>query len=512
MGGVIRRFVVDRMACVDLPAFPLQLLVRDHPDWRGQPVAVVDKDKPQGVILWVNSRARRFRILPGMKYAQGLSLSSELRAGVVSQADIERHVRELTEALQFYSADVEAFDVEPGVFWLDASGLSLLYPSLRKWAGLIGEELTKANFVWTVAVGFSRFGTYAASKSAYKRDDAKRGKRIVFFDKSQAEHESARRVPIDRLSFEPDTRDTLARLGIHHVGGFIDLPQEGIRKRFGDTAHKLYLLARDEMYSPIQAAPHPDPLVAQIGFDHPEKSVGRLMPVVELMLTSLLSAIESRACLLTAVTLRLELDNGEHVNEHLKPAKPTLDANEVLQLIDLRLNQVKLPSGVVDLTIEADSVRSRHNQGELFEEKPPRDLEAINRAFARLRAELGDHAVMYAELRDGHLPEARYEWRPLERIDKPEARKVKTKPLVRRIFSRAIGFIGRSSDSHEGVFLSTINSGAVRELLGPFVISGGWWIRRVHREYYFARTASGRWLWVYYDRRRRKFYQQGAVE
>ena len=42
------------MACVDLPAFPLQLLGLRHPEWRGLPTVVVAEDKPQGVILWSN--------------------------------------------------------------------------------------------------------------------------------------------------------------------------------------------------------------------------------------------------------------------------------------------------------------------------------------------------------------------------------------------------------------------------------------------------------------------------
>ena len=44
------RCVVDRTACVDLPAFPLQLLLKRRPGWRDHPVAVVDSDKPQGLV------------------------------------------------------------------------------------------------------------------------------------------------------------------------------------------------------------------------------------------------------------------------------------------------------------------------------------------------------------------------------------------------------------------------------------------------------------------------------
>ena len=80
---------MDRMACVDLPAFPLQLLLRREPGWRDHPVAVVDSDKPQGIVLWVNERARARRILPGIRYAAGLSLAGDLHAAEVSPAEIE---------------------------------------------------------------------------------------------------------------------------------------------------------------------------------------------------------------------------------------------------------------------------------------------------------------------------------------------------------------------------------------------------------------------------------------
>ena len=35
---------MDRMACVDLQAFPLQLLLKRHADWQSRPVVVVDHD------------------------------------------------------------------------------------------------------------------------------------------------------------------------------------------------------------------------------------------------------------------------------------------------------------------------------------------------------------------------------------------------------------------------------------------------------------------------------------
>ena len=54
--------------------------------------------------------------------------------------------------------------------------------------------------------------------------------------------------------------------------------------------------------------------------------------------------------------------------------------------------------------------------------------------------------------------------------------------------------------------------GAVARMHGPFRTSGGWWVRTVERDYYWAETQKGELLWVYYDRPRRRWYLQATVE
>ena len=123
-----------RLACVDLPAFPLQLLLRRHPEWACYPAAVVAEDKPQGVVLWVNEKARQLGVLPGLRYAAALSLATGLHAGEVKSTEIQKASRELTHRLIRFTPEVEPAAEEPGVFWLNGMGLTLLYPSSGRWA------------------------------------------------------------------------------------------------------------------------------------------------------------------------------------------------------------------------------------------------------------------------------------------------------------------------------------------------------------------------------------------
>ena len=77
-----------QIACVDLPAFPLQLALHLHPDWARDPVVVVEDDRPLAEILWANRAARSHRIRRGMKFAAAQSLVARLHGAVVSPAEI----------------------------------------------------------------------------------------------------------------------------------------------------------------------------------------------------------------------------------------------------------------------------------------------------------------------------------------------------------------------------------------------------------------------------------------
>jgi protein ImuB len=522
------------MACVDLPSLPLQLLLLQHPEWREHPVAVVDRDKPQGVILWVNDRAGALRILPGMRYAAGLSLARELRAGVVPAPEIARRVSAIAEVLRRFTPDVEPSADEPGVFWLDASGLSRLFPSLREWADRLRAALEEIGFQSAVAVGFSRFGTYAAAKAgagaaatesraaastAASTASATAGStsattssRVVVFTSAAEERSRVRRVRITELAIDPSLRDVLLRLGITTLGAFLDLPAAGVLKRFGADVHRFHRLARGELWAPVESRPPAVPLEGTVFLDHPESDRDRLMGVIQELIDSLLASLAERNEALAALAVHFAFDRGGGTTERLRPASPTLASRQILDLIRLRLEAITLPSGISDVRIRVEGVAATRKQLDLFEEKPRRDLEAASRAFARLRAELGDQAVMSACIQEGHLPEARFAWRPMAALSTPRPRNVKLRPLVRRIFSRPIALPLRGRHEPDGWLVSGAEHGHVEEAIGPHIVSGGWWSKDVHREYHFVRTRKGRWLWIYYDRRRRGWFLHGEVE
>jgi protein ImuB len=180
--------------------------------------------------------------------------------------------------------------------------------------------------------------------------------------------------------------------------------------------------------------------------------------------------------------------------------------------IQLRLGSLQLSSGISEIEVEIEGRCAMQQQGELFVDRSPRDLQAATRAFARVRAEFGDQSVVKAVLREGHLPEASFEWEPVRSLVPARPRNVRFPPLVRRIYNRPTVFSPSQQRNSEKQLTRHIDDGTVRETLGPYMVAGGWWQREVQREYYFVTTSNGRSLWMYYDRRRLCWYIHGEVE
>lgn len=497
---------MDRMACVELPAFPLQILLKQHPDWAGLPVVAVDRDKPQGVILWVNKQARAARIRTGMRYSAGLSLVRTLHAGEVSSTAIEKGLAVLVDRLRRFSPEVEPCPDEPGVFWLNASGLSHLYASPRQWANEIKTALQASGFRASIAVGFSRFGTYAIAKTVVA------GAAVAVVRNQTRERVLVGQVLLEQLRINPSLLDSLQKLGVRTVRAFLKLPATGIYRRFGLEAQRLHQLAAGDLWVPFQPLRIKAPLVQRLDLDDPEADVSRLLFSIKRLLNRLLVMISARYEMLTELTLHLRLDRAGRQTEQIRPAGPTVDITQLMNLIRLRFEALVLKAGVIEIRVTARVARCKMLQQGLFVEHPRRDFVAANRALARIRAEFGDEVVVQARLTEAHLPEARFVWEPVGAIVCPEPRDVTCRPMVRRIHTHPIPLPPRPRHEPDGWLVRGGVTGHVRELTGPYLVSGGWWRSSVHREYYFAQMRDGDVLWIYYDRHRRRWCWQGQVE
>jgi protein ImuB len=461
---------VDRPACVDAPALPLQLLLRRHPDWADAPVAVVAEDKSTASILWVNEAARRRRVLSGMRYAAGLALAAGLRADVVARQEIDEAVASILERLLKFTPRVEPSTESPGVFLLDASGLSRTWPSLDDWARAIRRDLAGAGLRTAVVVGFTRFGVQALAQAT---------RRFLVFDDAAAEVAAVRRVPLSRLPIDPRLRDCLAKLGVHSVADFLALPQRELATRFGAEAERLHRLARGDVRESMRPEVPREPLRRAVQSERPETDGQRLVFLVKRLVDALVRDVAALGEAIVEVAIELDLDGGGRRAETVRPATPTLEAAQILDLVRLKFESMEretpLARGVVEMALVARTRRVAAAQAGLFAERPRRDLAAADRAFARLAAEFGADAVVTATLVDSHLPEESFAWTPLVHARRPSPRVAPEPTLIRRLFAKPIPLPTAPRDGPDGWLLLGVEAGPVIRLGDPDLLETRWW-------------------------------------
>jgi protein ImuB len=504
-----------RVACVDIPTLPLQLLLQSNPDWKRDPVAVVDDDSPQGRLMWVNAEARKQRILPGMRFAAARTLATTLRARVVSRTRIDEAVSELFTTLHDYSPRVEPLTGSPGVFFLDPTGLSRLYGSVEQWSMMVHQVLSTRAYKGAVIVGYHRFRCHAIAR-------VHSGCWVLPSPRREAS--MAATVPLDRLDLSAALRNELSSLEIHTLGQFMALPSAELRLRFGEAAERLHQRASDSAWTPLQARALVDPITATLHFEPPESNHERLAFRLKPAIESLMKRLGEKSQAMSALAIGLSLDHAGLHTEQLEPASPILDAMQVLELIRLRLNSVQLAAPIESIALEAEGVEADQRQMQLFRMQQRRDIDSGQRALARIRALYGNESVTRARFVAAHLPEASFRWEPTHTLQLPRTQGTDgssialdstssgpaAPPLIRRLFSRPFPLPSPQRIRLEAWVIEP--HGCVTALHGPFRVSGGWWVRTVERDYYYAETQSLAILWIYYDRPRRRWYLHGEVD
>ncbi|MFP4329280.1 MAG: hypothetical protein ACLFP6_01045 [Spirochaetaceae bacterium] len=495
------------MACVSIPAFELQLLIKQHPGWQDVPAVVITEAKPLGRVVAANRAALRGGVRPDMRYAQALSLRPDLQAAVISPEERQEARETLRSLLYEFSPAVEIAQFShASLFWLDVRGFSRLYSSYTAWGQELLEAVRRGGFLGSCAVGFSRLGTFAAAR--------KHGE-VRVFESAEEEERSTRGTPVRVLPIAPFVKERLGHLGVERVEEFLSLPEGGVRSRFGRSVDGIYALSSRGEGLPVQGREPEEPNRLRRVCIPGVRTVAPILEHLGELLDELCRRAKAQHRRVRSITLRLRDESGTVRVEELTPAEPTLDPELLGKLCELRLSRVSPREPVEEILVEGSEESGRLEEQDLFLHPPNRRPEGGRRALALLRAKLGESSVLAAELLDGHLPERRFLWRPFDfaAVSRRSADPTRLAEdegsvcLVRRILPEAKP-LGRprgvGSPPEEG-------RGREREGRGgPFILSTRWWLESVEREYRYVELPDGGLGWVY--REGNRWFLQGRVE
>ncbi|MBT3181098.1 MAG: DNA polymerase Y family protein [Deltaproteobacteria bacterium] len=481
-----------RMACVNIPSFSLQLLLHEEPGWMDFPVAVVNEEKPMGIILELNRKAKSAGIGTGMRFSAALAIEPELHAATVDEDIVSKGSAGILSSLLDCSPEVEPFPLNPGVFWINAAGFLKLFTDLDEWAESIQIRLEKEGFISRVSVGFTRFGSYLA---------AKRAKHPIIFQTIEEETRFARFTPLTLLPMSPRAAHQLKDLGVDTIGAFINLPSGGIRKRFPKDVDHWYRFAAEDGVHPVQPEEVRELYVLTKNFQPEIKNIQTVLIHCKELLDHLITDVMKHNELIHTVSIVVELESGDLMKESVSPSRPTVRPDTLYRLLTLRFNGMKILNPVRGIRLSAERVQQRGNQELLFQTQERRSRKDAAEAFSLIRAELGNNAVQYAYQKNEHLPENQFEWRnanpPFSASHISADAVVKNHlNMVRRIYLTSNDVDNPNHEKRRG---------------GPFRITAAWWENDISRDYYYLQDIQGAYHWGYRDNKSNTWRFQGYV-
>jgi protein ImuB len=422
-------------ACIFVPDFPVEAVLRFEPELRAQAVAVLEGKPPLQKIFALNEKARRTGIDLGMTKLQVEACTYLALRSRSSAHETAAHAA-LLDCAHSFSPVVEdtAFDT----LVLDLAGLEPLFGPLHKIARDIARRASDLGLEVNLAVASNPDVAMLAA----------RGLSGVTVVPEEKESERLNNLPLEILfaglsDTAPESApgkenknerllETLNRWGIRNLSALAALPETSVAERLGQKGVHLQRLARGGVCRML--VPVDPPLIFEetVELEFPLVLLEPLALLFECMLDRLCARLASRALATQALRLQLELENlsgaissessasetGNSVlgarysalgtrnqfTRTLHLPVPMLDAKVFLKLLQLDLKAHPPGAPIVKVHLSAEPSRPRPGQAGLFLPTSP-EPEKLELTLARISGIVGENRVGAVEILDTRRPE-----------------------------------------------------------------------------------------------------------
>jgi protein ImuB len=322
----------------------------------------------------------------------------------------------------------------------------------------------------------------------------------------------------------------LQAMGLQTLGALRRLPRDGLARRFGPALLADWDRAGGRGPDPRVPLQAPEAFEDRLELHARAEHTEPLLAAAAVLLARLVVWAQARQVRLCAFTLRLLHERTLRSDDAPRPptalrvalAEPSLDPAHLQTLLRERLGRCRLSASVVEVHLHCREVASgAAPSGELF---PTRQTQAegLLRLLERLRARLGDAAVVQIEPRADHRPEQAQHEVPVRTLPPapPCPPPVPGRPWTQPLpplpalpLHRPAWLLPDPLPLAERDGLPCLEGRPLRLLLGPERIETGWWDDApALRDYYVATLADaadrrhgsdgsdGALLWVWRSR------------
>ncbi len=468
-----------RWTCLLIQTPALAAIQRSQPD-PPERLAVIDGPDNRSRVLTCTQAASRHGVRPGQSLPAALALCPDLnlrRRDPVAEKALWSLLGQWA-----YSFSDQVLLALPDAVVLETGGSLALFGGWTALERQLRADLAHLGIHASIA---STPRPRAAWLLAHRHDG------LVISD------EQALRTHLDRLSIHQAGLDEsasarLSAMGFLRLKELAAIPRASLGRRIGPSALQQLDRLHGRCPDPLPGWQPPESFESMIEFDARPTAIEPILFALQRLLRELATVLDQRDRGVQRLHVLL-------LHEDVAPTRVTIgllraerDPDRLLQLGRSRLEQVPLPAAIAGLALVCEQLTAFRPQANDLFQRASREHSDWPLLVGRLRARLGDEAVLALREGNDHRPERADVLTPIavDDIDNEPGRKpanagdtpAVTPPRPVWLLPQPIPLRGTPT----------------RILSGPERIESGWWDGQdVRRDYYIVETRQGRRAWAY---------------
>jgi protein ImuB len=447
-------------ACIHIPDFPVEAMVRAEPWLRERAVAVLEGRPPLTRVIALNEKARLLGMEIGMTKLQAAVFAGTLppenakapvpqsgskRANTLShpnlailrqrspQQEISAHAA-LLDVAHAFTPRVE--DTAPDTLLLDLEGLDRLYGAPPRMASELAARVMAVGMEGNIAVaanpdaamhaarGFGGTTVIPSGSEAQRLGVLPLRVLLDAFEISSQKKTAGKAPERGREKLREQMLDTLERWGVRDFRALALLPEHALVSRLGEAGAQLRRLACGEGMRTLVLCEPQSQFEEAMEMESPVEIIASLSFVLNRLLEQLCARLEARALAAHELCLRLQLERrvadeqtttvqelifaGSHNVAYRPIAERVLhlpvsmrDPKIFLKLLQLELATHPPGAPVTKIWIIAVPAPPRSAQRGLFLPITP-EAEKLEITLARISAVVGERRAGIARVLDSH--------------------------------------------------------------------------------------------------------------
>lgn len=477
---------MPRYASIWFPYLLTEYVARKEPDVRNVPFVLASRQRGRMVIDAVSELAARQHIRMGMVLADCKAIMPELQVFESEPDKASKLLNALAEWCVRYSP-VVGVDLPDGLI-LDTSGCTHLWGGEAAYIQTIENKFRSFGYTTRIAISDTIGTSWAVTRF---------GAEIIVKPKMQSS--ALKDLSPIALRLDSEIVTKLRKLGLNHIGDFIDMPRSALRRRFGSTLPFRIGQALGREIETIVPVKPIEPYQERLSCLEPIPTATGIIMALQQLLETLCIRLEVEGIGLRNAIFKAYRIDGNIQQIEIGTGLPSRNVNHLFKLFEHKIVTLEPDLGFELFVLDATKVEPMtHEQAEMWVLSTQNDNK-VAELLDRVATRMGEQAV------GRYLPVEQYWPERSVKLASPLWEKLQTE--WRTDWPRPVHLLSKP----ESIFASALlpdyppmlfrYKGKVHNIIksdGPERIEQEWWqVDGLYRDYYCVEDESGARYWVF---------------